>query len=241
MDWLEKNVEVTHPAEEFIRVSMKTDQRADGAAIINAIVNAYLQEAADLETGQRRSRSVQLEKAREDLVLKRKVKQARLQRLAEEVGATSDVALSQAELAMVQFYEMVRDDLARDEFSRSREEFELKYLKSAAADDRRTGTDEHHEAGRTTAADEAAVRQLEASINERGARIAHWRMVLDGQMVSRKTTQVVSLELDSLRREMESDQRIVELINEAIARAELEGDHGPRVSLFRKAETTPVD
>lgn len=133
LEWLEQNLSVSTPATEFIRVSLRGRQPDDLAAIVNAVTNAYLEEVADEDLVHRQKRRRELEKAKDDLGQKRKAKNARIKRIAEEVGATNETTLNHAELAMVEFYSKLRSRLADAEFERSRYDFQLKLLKDGKA------------------------------------------------------------------------------------------------------------
>jgi len=236
LEWLERNLEVTFPAREFIRVSLKAGDPSDVAAIVNAVVNVYLTEVADQEISERRSRITQLERAREDLLKIRRTKTSKYRRLAEEVGATSEVAVRHTELAMAEFYTMLQSELAREQFARARDAMELMLLKSDHVEHPNATESEPAGAGQA-AWDEAEVHRLETSLHKRNARINDWKRQLNSQTVSRKATAMHSLELEALQHEIQNDQKMLDLINEEILRLELERDPQQRITLFRRAET----
>ena len=124
-EWLEQNLSISTPATEFIRVSLRGRNPDDLAKIVNAVTNAYINEVADVESSNRKKRRTELEKARESLKAKLKLMLNRQKRLVEETGASSEVAMSQAELALVEYYSKLRSRLADLEFDRSRLEFQL--------------------------------------------------------------------------------------------------------------------
>lgn len=241
LEWLERNLEITFPAEEFIRVSIKSDEPGDSAAIVNAVVKVYLDECAEKEGSDRRSRITQLERAREELLNVSRTKKARFQRIAEEIGATNETTLSHAELAMVEFYGLVRSELAREEFARARDHMDLKIMKEHYAGPSGGSNGDSGETGKPSSIDEAEFHRMEASIRDREIRIADWKRMLEKQLRDRKTTAVHSMELETLQHELQKDQEILDEINDEITRAELEREPEPRITLFRKAETPHGD
>lgn len=228
--WLEKHLVVDFPAREFMRISMKSDQREDAAAIVNAVVNAYLEEVADAEVSQRKRRRMELEKALEGLVARQKIKASRLLRLTQEAGAASETALTVAELAMVEFYELARHELALEEFGRAKEEIELEILESGAAE-----TDASSTAGTESPAS-ADLERLRESIKERSNRINGWKRLLETAGPNRRATVVHSLDLNALRRELDETEAFMKTIREELRQIEIEGGaDSPRVLLFRQA------
>jgi hypothetical protein len=62
--WLKDHLKVTFPAGgEVMRVSLSGDDRAEAAKLVNAVVQAYLQEVVDRDLGSRAAKLVKLRKA----------------------------------------------------------------------------------------------------------------------------------------------------------------------------------
>lgn len=229
LEWLEQNLVVDNPATEFIRISLKSKQRADAAQIVNAVVNAYVEEAADQELGHRQKRRRELEKALEDLQQKLKVKSARIKRIAEEVGAVNLGSGSSAEQAALEFRELAAHELAREEFARAKEQVQLAVLQASA----NTANGDTSAGNEPSSASDVA--WLNASIDEHSIRIHEWKRILESFPSNRRTTAIQSLELTSLQKELEADQPIMQQLRDELTRLDLDPEAGGRISLFRKA------
>lgn len=230
LEWLEKNIVVDFPATEFLRVSIRSKERVAAAQIVNAVVNAYLEEVADEELVHRQKRRRELEKALDDLSQKQKVKRARIKRIAEEVGAVNLENESSADQAAREFRELAVHELAREEFARAKEQVELAVLKATSAT-----LSKDLEAGDEPIGS-AIMARFSASIEDHSLRITEWQRILEAQAPARRRTAIQSLELTSLEKELQTDEPIIQQIRDELTRLELEPEAGSRISLFRKAE-----
>ncbi len=103
--WLARNVRVNFPGDaEIMHVSLRGDDPAEAAALVNAVIDAYLTEIVDVEQGRRRERLNDLEQIHSEKESELRTKRSQLKQLAEQLGSSDRDALNlRAQLAMQQF------------------------------------------------------------------------------------------------------------------------------------------
>jgi hypothetical protein len=229
LEWLEQNIVVDFPATEFMRISMKSGQKEDAAKIVNAVVDAFLEEVSGMEIVHHQKRQRALEKALEEMNTSIKSKMAKFRRLAEELGTSQGMNSSDStEQASLKFRELAVDELAREELARAKDQVQLEVLKAASRS-------QGESSDGTDSPASSDVKWLEASIEERAIRIAEWRRILGAELTAKRATAVPSLELKSLEREIEDSMAFLKPIRDELTRLDLEDGPEGRVTLFRKA------
>jgi capsular exopolysaccharide synthesis family protein len=132
--WLAKSLEVQAPENaETLRISLTTPSRDAGAAIVNAIVNAYISEVAGKEGKARNVRHADLERLyslQEQLLI---ANRRDLKNLEDQVGSGDKGALSQKELLALQEYAEARAKLTRVQDALRAIEFEIAQLEAKMA------------------------------------------------------------------------------------------------------------
>jgi hypothetical protein len=85
--WLAEQLHVDSPGDaEIVRVSLSSDDAESAAALLNAVVNAYLEEAATMEQGQRSRRLDQVDHLYAEKEEELRTIRNLMRRLAERVG-----------------------------------------------------------------------------------------------------------------------------------------------------------
>lgn len=105
LEWLEKNLKVEYPADEFIRISFTGPATAESAQIVNAVTNAYLEEVANSDEKHRRERLVELRAAQTKLRDDLRTNRGKLRRLTAPIAEGVD---PEGQLSPEQFAELAR-------------------------------------------------------------------------------------------------------------------------------------
>jgi hypothetical protein len=93
--WLQQNLEVTNPnGSEVLEISMEASRLSgvDQAAIINAVLQAYMDAVVNVDARRRTARHEQLKKLRESYSSLLKSKRDTLRKLSETVGRSERIA-----------------------------------------------------------------------------------------------------------------------------------------------------
>lgn len=141
--WLGSKLQVDFPGDaEILEVSLAGDDPESLAALVNAVVEAYLKQVAD---GQRRRRSGRLnELDRVFAETEREIRSKRdaLKQLAEQLGSSPTDALGLKQQVALQEYAESRRELVSLRIERRQAETELKIQQALLADADRLGISE---------------------------------------------------------------------------------------------------
>ncbi|NOX56004.1 MAG: polysaccharide biosynthesis tyrosine autokinase, partial [Planctomycetes bacterium] len=113
IDWLEDKLKVSSPATEFLRVSLSGERPDDLAAVVNAVVQAYLDEVVNADQKRRRERLRQLEDVHQELEEGLRTKQAALKRLAEQLDTTDPETFNVKDQLSYEYYTKLRTELVQ--------------------------------------------------------------------------------------------------------------------------------
>lgn len=116
VDWLEKAVVVSSPAQEFIRISLEGDHPSDLAKIINAISTAFLDEVVYKERNDREERLRTLETFSREIDENLLTKRTALQGLADVLKTTDPETLSVKRQMEYEYHSQLRAEFTRMRF-----------------------------------------------------------------------------------------------------------------------------
>lgn len=215
IDWLEDSLAVGSPGKEFLRVSLPGHKSAEAAAIVNAVVTAYMREVVDKEHETRRRRLTELEKI--------------AQSVAAELDRLRNDKRRQRELSAVPSapgIELLDLDLMRQEYTRLRlKRIELEA--TAAADGRQDETEADEAAGEP----DPQRRQLETVVRQIEACEAEYRAVLDRKALSSMS----GIALDEIDRQTAGKEKILEQLRDQIGKLTIELSAPIAIEVFREA------
>ncbi len=120
--WLEKVVRVKCPDEKtgVLTVSLTSSDPKEAAVLVNAVVNAYMNEVVDVDRQQRRDRQANLQKIYTEKEEEVRVKRQQLNQELENIGAGDEQTMAaRSQLAMGMYGEFQR------EFQRMRAEHRM--------------------------------------------------------------------------------------------------------------------
>jgi succinoglycan biosynthesis transport protein ExoP len=109
--WLEKNLEVTSPAEEFIRISLSGEEPEGLAEIVNAVADSYYKEIVDVEKNRRKLRLNELKSILGEHDSKLSTKRKNLNTLAEFLNTTDSETISLKQQMDIEYYGQLRRQL----------------------------------------------------------------------------------------------------------------------------------
>jgi Mrp family chromosome partitioning ATPase len=134
LSWLTENVVISFPNEgEIMRLSLRAPDGKTAAVLLDAVVQAYLQEAVLSERTTRMSRLSSLEEVHADAEAKARSKRANLRELVDTLGTGDTKSLSLAQQSSVERYSVMRQELNRVTFELMRSEGELEILNRSLA------------------------------------------------------------------------------------------------------------
>ncbi|MGO9109289.1 MAG: AAA family ATPase [Thermoguttaceae bacterium] len=124
--WMARNLRVELPTNsEIMRVSLTTSNPAEAALLVQAVVDAYMNEVVDAERHRQQDRLNELDKLYTDKEAEMRTRRTEFKQLAEQLGTgdTGALALKQ-QIALAQYAE-ARNNLSRLRSEVQREEDEL--------------------------------------------------------------------------------------------------------------------
>jgi capsular exopolysaccharide synthesis family protein len=136
VDWLENNLNVTFPDEsELMYVSLSAANPAGLDQIVNALVNAYLEEFVFAEGARKHERLSSLDVAYTKVELELKRKRAELQDFEEKFGVSAAAPLTPGQQKASQQYDEIQRQIVRaqSELVQARSELEM-YEATVGAD-----------------------------------------------------------------------------------------------------------
>ncbi len=116
LEWLEKNVSVSSPATEFLRVSLSGREPKELAKIVNAIRDEYLSEVVNSENNTRNRRISELDKAHRDLEQQLLQRRTTLKRLVKNLQTGDPLALTEKQKMMMELGSALRKQRTQMQF-----------------------------------------------------------------------------------------------------------------------------
>lgn len=159
VDWLEENLQVDSAGEEFIRVSLEGDRPSQLAKIVNAVVDAFLEEIVNKERNDRQDRLRKLEEFNSEITEELRTKRAALRKLAESLKTTDPETLSVKRQMEYQYIGRLREEATRLRFELLQAQIQL-----ATRENQQPGAPMPEDA---QAAHESNLLAAESIINER--------------------------------------------------------------------------
>ena len=134
LSWLTDGVGITFPNDgEIMRLSLRARDGKTAVVLLDAVVQAYLQEAVLSERNARMSRLTSLEEVHAEAERKARSKRANLRELVDTLGTGDSKSLSLAQQSSVERYSVMRQELNRVTFELMHSEGELEILKRSLA------------------------------------------------------------------------------------------------------------
>lgn len=115
-DWLEKNLRISFPGQEFIQISLEGDQPSDLPKVINAVSDAFLEEVVNKERINRQNRLRTLEEFNRTITEDLRVKRADLEKLAQSLKTTDPETLSVKQQMEYEYYGQLREEFTKLRF-----------------------------------------------------------------------------------------------------------------------------
>lgn len=115
--WLEQAIQVdAHESPEILRISLTGDRPSELAEIVNAVKDAYLEEVVNAERKLRIARLNDLERIFEQTEEKVRLKEERVNNLAQELGTGDAKALTIKQQMAMEYFAQLRREHARVRF-----------------------------------------------------------------------------------------------------------------------------
>lgn len=115
--WLERQLQVdSYDSPEIVRIALTGDRPAELAEIVNAVKDAYLEEVVNAERKQRIARLNDLERIFEQTEEKVRLKEKRVNSLAQELGTGDVQALTIKQQMAMEYFAQLRREHARVRF-----------------------------------------------------------------------------------------------------------------------------
>lgn len=218
VDWLDENLTVSFPGTEFMRVSLPGHQSAEAAAIINAVVDAYMREAVDKDDEGRRRRLTKIEKISAGLSREIERLEADRRRQRELMTAPPQPGVALLEL------EMMRQEYTRLRLRRIQ-------LEAALAVERADDA----EPNKVADGPDPQRRELDAVKHQIEAFESEYQAVLDQKIESRSAEIVLS----NIDRKIARKESVLRQVQEQVEKLTIELNAPIGVEKFREA--TPVE
>ncbi len=116
LEWLEKNISVTSPATEFVRVSLSGKEPKELAKIVNAIKDEYINEVVNIENNVRNKRISELDKVHRDIEDQLRTRRTTLKRLVKNLQTGDPLALTEKQKMMMELSSALRKQRAQMQF-----------------------------------------------------------------------------------------------------------------------------
>jgi hypothetical protein len=222
MGWLAKNVRADFDlGPEILRVSLRDTEPTGAVVVVNAVVDAYLDEVVGIETKHKRDRFEFLKQnwARYQESLREKRRE--LRRLGEAVGTEAEGAASGRDRLRAEQLSACRRELLRVRLERAASETRLARRKAAKepGDEARKAIDSLEEGVAVLDAQEKVLKEEEA------------RLVVEPRASNR-----ARLDLNAIRQEIAAGEAVAGRIGAEIEVLNVELQAPPRVRLLERAE-----
>jgi uncharacterized protein involved in exopolysaccharide biosynthesis len=221
--WLAKSLQVDCPGNaEIIRVSLTTPDKNDGAAIVQAVVDAYMVAVVDKERTRRANRLRELDSvcSEKDTELRRKWTD--LKKLSEQLGSGG-----QTDNRLESLISDERRSLAELRRAEMRSELQLARAK-------------HKLGGLAETSPEFKAAKAEADLAE--VDLGFWRsktasLLADIDNLQKRRDQEAheSIDVEMMRGEVESLKAITRALNDERQRLQIELNSAPRITVIQRA------
>ncbi|MCS7239288.1 MAG: AAA family ATPase [Thermoguttaceae bacterium] len=125
--WVQQGLRVRFPGNsELMEISFTASKAHEAATIVNAVVDAYLQEVVSVELAERRQRLDDLDQLYSEKEAELRKRRNDLMQLAEQLQTSDAEALNLRERSALQRFSMFRQELANIQMSILRAQAELK-------------------------------------------------------------------------------------------------------------------
>ncbi len=125
--WIQRGVRVRFPGNsELMEVSFTAQRPEEAAAVVNAVVDAYLQEVVSVELADRRQRLDDLDQLYSEKEAELRKRRNDLMQLAEQLQTSDAESLSLRERSALQRFSAFRQELANIQMSILRAQAEMK-------------------------------------------------------------------------------------------------------------------
>lgn len=125
--WIQQGMRVRFPGNsELMEVSFTASRAHEAATIVNAVVDAYLQEVVSVELAERRQRLDDLDQLYSEKEAELRKRRNDLMQLAEQLQTSDAEALSLRERSALQRFSMFRQELGNIQMSILRAQAEMK-------------------------------------------------------------------------------------------------------------------
>ncbi|MFK8110869.1 MAG: AAA family ATPase [Rubripirellula sp.] len=133
-EWLSESLEIGFPNEgEVMLIKLETSDANASASLVNAVVNAYMDESVLDERNERLKRLDNLQRVYSDTEGKVRQSRAEIRKLTTALGTSDSESLSVAQQMSIERYGQVQSELGRISFELMRAEGELAAYKQIAA------------------------------------------------------------------------------------------------------------
>jgi capsular exopolysaccharide synthesis family protein len=123
----------TIPKTNLIQIAMSSESPTESAAIVNAVVDAYLKNASASNNEEKEKRIKQLQETRDDRARELESKRAELQRLNGKIGASSTASVRDRNLATLDEYRRWSGELAHAEITMIATQAKVQQLRDSKA------------------------------------------------------------------------------------------------------------
>lgn len=162
VDWLEKQMKVdVIGASEYIAVMLSGDRPDDLAAIVNAVVDSFIELGPKSEAGERQARLQRLRKLKDEYEDLLKSQRNRFKELAEQVGVSDQKALSYAQQFKQQEMGMARTELLKAQGELRKLRSDLDVLENMQLEPRTTSADIERQINKAVESDPGYIQQLQ--------------------------------------------------------------------------------
>lgn len=114
--WLEKEIQISSPGEEFIRITLEGDRPQDLAKIVQAVADAFLEEVVNKERTDRQDRLRKLEEFSRTINEELRIKQLQMRQLAESLKTTDPETLSVKRQMEYEYFGQIREEFTKLRF-----------------------------------------------------------------------------------------------------------------------------
>jgi capsular exopolysaccharide synthesis family protein len=129
-EFLESKLLITHPATEFLRISLSGHNPKELAKIVNSVTEAYLAEVVNSETNKRVERKKYLQRALREIDDKLREKKTAMRKLMEALQTGDAQALTVKQQMALEYFSQLRKEHAQIRFDLLRLKSELAVDKS---------------------------------------------------------------------------------------------------------------
>ena len=135
IQWLEKEVKVTNPASEFIRITLSGDNPVELHKLVNSISTAYMEEVVNSDLSKRNEKKSQLETIFREMEDRMQKKKTAAKRLAESLNTGDSEALTLKQQMALEYFGQLRKEHTQVRFDLMRLRIQMEALKSSVVDE----------------------------------------------------------------------------------------------------------